>query len=522
LSLSLDELAQQDRGSKGIGGGASSGGGGSKDTKAGHQQGAVPKADRAAGRAGKRAAGLSGGKAKLVLGRGVFKFSSAGKNNGAGIRTGSVAQTSKAKGKGKGRGIYLSKGKGKGKVAARAQFRSPRSPGIAALRGRALWSGAKGIGRVKPSLVPARRKPAWTQQAEGSRAGSAAAQSTRRAAPRPLQRFDIGRAGRSVIKSNLKGVAMGARQRLGLNNTRGRKGGKVVKGGKGGAGYARKGGKGMLGKGRKGATKGALGKGALGAGGRKQRKGLAKGSGKGNTNGATKGSSKGGAGGSNARGSGKGGAASDARMGAQSRTERLDKKLGRLQRGARPKLASGILGGVRRTIGGKTRRLGVKGRGKGVPQNRRIVINEKLKQGVKGKGRGTGRSRNVDGPFVSANSRAGKGRRGKGGANSRQRDENPLDRLEDPLHDPLDAFGGDGGSRGGAGSRQQPLESYRERGFEARREFTEEDLKMMKKITIVAQLDKVPKPLAAMRSNARQSGEVPNSLGSRFGANFER
>lgn len=53
---------------------------------------------------------------------------------------------------------------------------------------------------------------------------------------------------------------------------------------------------------------------------------------------------------------------------------------------------------------------------------------------------------------------------------------------------------------------------------------SEEDRSMMKKITIVAQLDKVPEPLPFMSdwTGSRPSGAIPGSLSSRFGANFGR
>jgi len=88
--------------------------------------------------------------------------------------------------------------------------------------------------------------------------------------------------------------------------------------------------------------------------------------------------------------------------------------------------------------------------------------------------------------------------------------------------DDEDDFWGGGGRRGG-------YDDYGgDRGYgryepSATEQLTAEDKRMMKKITIVAQLDKVPKPhpaMSGMGSGRRRSGD--GSLSSRFAANYTR
>lgn len=83
-------------------------------------------------------------------------------------------------------------------------------------------------------------------------------------------------------------------------------------------------------------------------------------------------------------------------------------------------------------------------------------------------------------------------------------------------------------SGGGYGSSSNGYSGWRgnERQQSAMEQMSQEDLKMMKKITIVAQLDKVPKPLPAMQGmvvgKGKRNGPSGDSgtLSRRFAANF--
>lgn len=86
-----------------------------------------------------------------------------------------------------------------------------------------------------------------------------------------------------------------------------------------------------------------------------------------------------------------------------------------------------------------------------------------------------------------------------------------------------------GDARDSWSSFESPRGGGKGRGDDRRasEELTAEDRRMMKKITIVAQLDKVPRPHPAMQglvrgSGKRSGGGDTGSLGSRFAANFSR
>jgi len=92
------------------------------------------------------------------------------------------------------------------------------------------------------------------------------------------------------------------------------------------------------------------------------------------------------------------------------------------------------------------------------------------------------------------------------------------------------ATGGGLGRRGtwgkGTGKGREREERHERRGDgDAVGRLSADDERMMKKITIVAQLDKVPKPTSAMQGfsmGSRNRSERGGSLSRRFGANRER
>lgn len=120
-----------------------------------------------------------------------------------------------------------------------------------------------------------------------------------------------------------------------------------------------------------------------------------------------------------------------------------------------------------------------------------------------GKGKSKGKSYNGSGTYSDgASSYRGGGYSG-GGSWGQERNQD------------RDSWGFDNYSKGGKGSRDTSPR--------ASEQLSAEDKRMMKKITVVAQLDKVPKPHPAMQGlRQRATGGDTGSLSSRFGANFRR
>lgn len=91
---------------------------------------------------------------------------------------------------------------------------------------------------------------------------------------------------------------------------------------------------------------------------------------------------------------------------------------------------------------------------------------------------------------------------------------------DDRFEGGYDDYGKGGGGKGYGGASRGPEPK-------ATDQLSAEDRRMMKKITIVAQLDKVPKPHPAMhnmssKGGGRRSSGDGGSLSSRFAANFGR
>jgi len=183
----------------------------------------------------------------------------------------------------------------------------------------------------------------------------------------------------------------------------------------------------------------------------------------------------------------------------------------------------GIMGG-RGGKGGRMSRsssakgLGMKGGRGGSSRSLALADGGKGKRGWKGSAKGT------------------KGGRGKGPNRFGAKGGGYGTLYSDAAEDTKAPRSGKGGPNGkGRKSDKQGGQRYSSAGPNNRgnngggdpQHLTAEDRQMMKKITIVAQLDKVPKPPAAMQTMAsrgmkRSSSTGGNTLSSRFGANFER
>lgn len=485
------------------------------------------------------------------------------------------------RGSGRGRGIG---GKGRADSAGPAWSPAPVQSGYASLKGKGrtrvlrsrgaaalskrtpLWSGAKGKGQAKSAVAVAARRERqfepWTrvsnnafQKGAGRGAGRGASKGVGKAVGQGAARgagqgrLGVDRPIRSVIKTNLKGTAARARERLGLQ----RQGGIVRDVGRLQAlsnldRTQQKGGKARNARNRRTAgdawepaggrgdawePAGGPAPGRFASGGTLALQALpANGDGKANAGKGLKGARK-------AKGWGKAGA-----------SQGLVRGKALTPVGAAPrKLASGVLG-VRQKILSPLRAWSAasaapKAQGKGLGRKSKAKRATDEQANPKGQGKSKKlvsqgeptssawqkgptsdwQEHRYTGEYQEVQSGSGKGgsggKRGKGGKGGRSSNDS-LPASEDG---PMDAYARV--SRGSKGKGKKGRNSWSSNDKDAASALdllTAEERGMMKKITIVAQLDKVPKPVAAMRNFAsrRQPGELPGSLGSRFGANFHR